>query len=498
MSKTIEEIYKKKTQYEHIIDVPDTYIGSVEKLELKKVWVFEDKMIKKDIEITPGFYKIFDEILVNAIDHYTRKKHCKNRVTEIKIDIEKDGIISVYNDGPGIDIQIHKEHKCYVPELIFGFLLTSTNYNKNEKKITGGKNGYGAKLTNIFSKKFIIETVDSKIKKKYRQTFTNNMLNKTKPKITNYNKKSFTKITFLPDYEKFEMKNSDNDILCLLKKRVYDICACTDSNVKVYFNKKLLNIKTFDKYCNLYIPDSQRVSYSCDRWDIIVSLSDDDKLEHVSFVNGVYMKNGGKHIDYISKKIARKLAILISKKLSTKKDKVNIKQQYIIDNLMLFIRCDIDNPDFGGQSKNSLTTSIKKFGSECNFDDKFFKNLITKKFELVDRVIQLNNYKNSKNIVKNDKKRKKLIIDKLDDANFAGTNKSHLCTLILTEGDSAKTSATSAISAIKNGSDIYGVFPLKGKIMNVRKEKMKKILNNKELMNIKDILGLQFLDSKKK
>ena len=185
-----------------------------------------EQMVKKNINITLGLYKIFDEVLVNAVDHWVRCLNNKGKlkVTIMKITIKpKTGEIIVYNNGEGIDVVKHPTEKVYVPEMIFGHLLTSTNYDKNEKKITGGKNGYGAKLTNIFSKKFIVETVDSKRKLKYIQTFKNNMNKKCKPRITDCNDEPYTKISFIPDFEKFNMESLDDDIISLFRKRVYDI-----------------------------------------------------------------------------------------------------------------------------------------------------------------------------------------------------------------------------------------------------------------------------------
>merc|ERR1719284_2388747 len=146
------------------------------------------------------------------------------------IDVTVDrgrGQISVMNNGRGIPVQIHKEHKCYVPELIFGHLLTSDNYNDNEKKVVGGRNGYGAKLTNVFSKKFIIETADRSVKKKYTQVFENNMSTKNKPKIVDYSGSDYTKVTFWPDLEKFGMTSLDDDIVGLMIKRVHDVAGST-------------------------------------------------------------------------------------------------------------------------------------------------------------------------------------------------------------------------------------------------------------------------------
>ena len=165
--KSVEETFVKKTQLEHIIDIPDTYIGSIEKTDID-TWVYDevqDKIVYKNIKYIPGLYKIFDEVLVNAIDQHVRTEHddkINNKVTTIKVNFDVDkNIITVMNNGEGIPIVEHKDHGVWVPELIFGHLLTSSNYDKDEKKITGGKNGYGAKLANIFSKSFKIETVDA-------------------------------------------------------------------------------------------------------------------------------------------------------------------------------------------------------------------------------------------------------------------------------------------------------------------------------------------------
>ena len=191
--KKIEEEYKKYTHKEHILELPDTYVGSIEKT-IENIWVLNNKKTSIERQLTPiipALYKIFDEILVNAFDHYVRSKIKQQTVPDtllvknIKVDIDKTtGTISVYNDGEGIPVEIHSGENIYLPELIFGNLLTSSNYNKDEKKITGGKNGYGAELTNIYSTEFTIETMDRINKKKYKQTFTDNMNNIGKPQIS--------------------------------------------------------------------------------------------------------------------------------------------------------------------------------------------------------------------------------------------------------------------------------------------------------------------------
>lgn len=151
----VEETYKKLTQIQHILLRPDTYIGSVQVTE-EAVWTLdqaESKFEFKKVKYIPGLYKIFDEILVNAADNYQRD----GKMTKIDVTIDAGtGIIIVMNDGKSIPAQLHKEYKIYVTELIFGHLLTSSNYEDKKKKVTGGRNGYGAKLTNIFSQYFCV------------------------------------------------------------------------------------------------------------------------------------------------------------------------------------------------------------------------------------------------------------------------------------------------------------------------------------------------------
>ena len=168
---SIEHTYQKKTQLEHVLLRPDTYIGSVDS-QSQLMWVIDDadqgqpRMAQKQITYVPGLYKIFDEIIVNAVDNIQRDP---KGVTQIKVNIDQaKGLIKVWNNGKGVPVVMHKKEQLYVPEMIFGHLLTGSNYDDSIKKVTGGRNGFGAKLANIFSKKFEIECADSKNKKLYK------------------------------------------------------------------------------------------------------------------------------------------------------------------------------------------------------------------------------------------------------------------------------------------------------------------------------------------
>jgi len=495
--KTVEEKYKKYELLEHILALPDTYIGSIESQKINS-YVFDTataKMESDELTYIPGLLKIFDEVIVNAIDHSMRLKaeeakgkenikHVKN----IKVSIDKNtGIISVYNDGNGIDIKKHSTYgDLWIPELIFGELLTSTNYDKGEEKIWGGKNGYGSKLANIFSKEFIIETVDHYTGKIYTQTFKNNMTERDKPVVKASSKAPYTQITFKPDYEKFGIKNITEDIYKLFHRRVIDACATTNKDVSVYFNGEKISIKDFEKYCELFLDKKEQplIYESCgERWEVAASISKTGSFEYFSFVNGINTIKGGKHIEYITNMITKNLT-----EMTLAKKKKIVKSQHIKDNLIIFVKALIVNPSFDSQSKETLTTPVAKFGSKCDLSDKFYDKLF--KSGIIDKALSITEFYDKKKLVKTDgKKISRIIVPKLDDANLAGTKDSAECTIILTEGDSAKTMATAGLSVI--GRDRYGVFPLRGKILNVKDATLQKITDNNEITAIKKILGLE-------
>lgn len=492
----VDNKYKKHELRSHIYNRPAMYIGTIEPNTIETFVIDNsNKIIKKTITYIPGLFKIFDEAIVNAIDHSvrTRKdladgKVDTNVVKNIKILINKaTGVIEIFNDGNGIEIVKHSEYGIWIPELIFGELLTSSNYNDDEIKTVGGVNGLGIKLANIFSKEFTIETVDHIRKKIYKQTFKDNLTIKETPEIKSCQKKPYTKITFLPDYSKFGLKELTDDIYDLFKRRVYDVSACTDASVNVYLNDIKIPIKDFEKYADLFL-DTKTIQprfYESpnERWEVVVAVSTTGTHEQMSFVNGINTIRGGKHVEYITNAITKKLT-----EMTLAKKKKTIKPQHIKDNLFVFIKAVIENPSFDSQSKETLMTQITKFGSKCELTEKFYEKLY--KSGIIENALSATEVVEQKKLTKTDgKKVNKIIVPKLDDANLAGTKDSSKCTLILTEGDSAKTTAIAGLSVI--GRDHYGVFPLRGKIMNVKDVTYQKISENAEITALKKILGLE-------
>ena len=490
--------YQQKTDKQHILDNPDTYIGSVEKVDAD-LWILNEtgeKIVEKNINYIPALFKLFDEGIVNCRDHVIRMQQAVNTKVEnatpvsyIDISIQDDGTIVMTNDGNGIDVAEHPEYKIWIPELIFGHLRTSTNYDKTEKKIVGGKNGFGFKLVLIWSTFGSVETVDHVRGLKYYQEFKNNLDIIEKPKITKCTKaKPYTKITFKPDYARLGITGLNSDMIALLKKRVYDIAAVTDKALKVKYNSAAIPIRNFQQYIDLYIGDkdaSPRVYEEADaRWEYAAALSPNHEFIQVSFVNGIHTAKGGKHVEYILTQITKKLVAYIEKK-----KKVVVNGNSIKEQLILFIRCDIENPAFDSQTKDFMNTPSSKFGSSCVVSDKFIEKIA--KMGVMDAACALTEVKENKAAKKTDGSKTKNIrgIPKLIDANWAGTEKSKLCSIIFCEGDSAKAGIVSGLSS--EDRNTIGVYPMKGKILNVRGEATKKISENKEIAEIKKILGLE-------
>lgn len=536
----LSSTYQKKTDIEHILDAPDTYIGSVEEDEVIG-WnmMTEDSDAKKEsfdlkkFNVIPGLYKMYDEGIVNCRDHHIRMaekiKACKKNannidcsgnhlnqfvpVTSIDIEVDKEsGKITMTNNGNGIDVAMHPQHKLWIPEMIFGHLRTSTNYKKGEKKIVGGKNGFGFKLVLIYSTWGRIETVDHTRGKKYIQEFGPNLSVIHKPKITTTRKaKPFTKVSWIPDFKRFGVKGLSDEMFNLFKRRAYDIAAVTDKSVRVRFNGKTLPSNSFEQYIDMHrgafkeevgegadggegegpVKHASKVKKvyekpdKCQgRWEYAVSLTPTGEFCQVSMVNGVYTSKGGKHVNYILNQIVKKISTYIEKK-----KKIKVKDNTIKEQLCLYVNCIVENPSFDSQTKDFLTTSSAKFGSKCEVSNKFIEKVV--KMGVMENAISLTSVKDQKAAGKTDGKKTVRIkgIAKLIDANLAGSkNHSKHCMLILCEGDSAKAGIVSGLS--REHRDYIGIFPLKGKIMNTFGMTQTKINTNEEIKNIKQIMGI--------
>ena len=487
------------------------------------------RMVLQEASYIPALYKIFDEIIVNAADNYQRDS------TMTSIDVRFDratDTISVRNDGQGIPVRLHETEQVYVPELVLGNLLTGSNFDDTEGRLTGGAHGFGAKLTNIFSTSFTVETADTQRKLLYTQTWTNNMRTRGEPAIVPLPKtvaSDYTMVSFTPDFPRFGMAKSSefwkaktttktttktsaagkDDTLALMLRRVWDV-AGVNSGLNVTIDGVPLSVDSFVDYVQLFgeprepmEPESS--SSSTDgasteplylrpnrHWELVVGTSTDAKFQQVSFVNSISTLRGGTHVNIMVEQLCRRIADHTNR--THGKTIPTVTPAQVRNHLKLFVSALIENPAFDSQLKESLTTPTAHFGSNPVLSERFTK-MVIQQSGIVESVVNWSLAKERVQFLGKMKSNTKksssrlLGIPKLEDANDAGdVDLGKKCTLILTEGDSAKALAVAGLAVV--GRDRYGVFPLRGKPLNVRDASLAQIGGNEEIRNIVQILGL--------
>lgn len=373
MSKKIEDKYKVLDQISHVLLRPSTYLGS-NRPHTGLKWVLNeerDRIVQESITIIPSFIKIFDEVITNCVDEHKRNPKL-NRI-DVKVDLDL-GMISVRDNG-GIPVEIHKDHGQYVPEVIFGNLMSGSNYDDTEDRLVAGTNGLGGKLTNIFSKEFIVSTCDGK--NSFYQKFKNNMRDRESPKIKK-SKSNHTEITFFPDFEKFGISSIDRDHLKMIQKRVYDISGC-NPNLQVYFNGELIKIKSFEDYIKFYVNDPIFETNKDGSWSVGISNSGGG-FQQVSFVNSTETYDGGNHIDYILNQIISELRDFFQKK-----HKTDVKPSELKNHIFLFVNSTVVNPFFSSQTKEKLITESKDFGFQYQVSEKTIKSIL--KSEIIQSIL---------------------------------------------------------------------------------------------------------------
>jgi len=531
---SVEERYSRKTPLEHVLLRPGMYVGPNERLPPTPCWVLDSllpppsddllmdpslaerspitadtnfHMVKREYGLVPALGKVFDEILVNASDN--RLRHPKS-CTRIDVIIDpgsedRGPFIRISNDGKGIPVQIHKKENMFVPEMLFGHLLTGSNFDDNQKRLTGGRHGYGAKLTNIFSKSFTVETMDARKKLKYRQTWSENMTHSGEPEIVEVpaGGKDYTCVSFVPDLPRLtgdpdtvRISEEDYAIMC---RRVLDVAGCAAGKLKVTLNGMDVSVPSFPDYTQMYRRnDAPPLCFHNinSRWTVGIGLSESGSFEAVSFVNGMVTTRGGTHVNAIVQQI--------TKRIQEKVEKIDaelgqlVSQGLIRRHLFVSVDALIENPTFDSQMKEYLTSSPSNFGSSYTLPEKFLAKILQDQEDggpgIVEEILRVAEGRQQASLLKvvgGKKTRRQLLsIPKLEDAHQAGTNSGWDCTLILTEGDSAKALAVAGFEVI--GRERYGVFPLRGKFLNVREASVAQLAQNEEVKALCSIMGMDF------
>lgn len=370
---TRELVYQKKTPVEHVLLRPDSYVGSVDVSTLQR-WVVgsEGRMGLRDVRYVPALYKIVDEVLVNATDNARRDP--SQTYVHVKVDAKR-GMVSVENDGATVPALRHPTEGVHLPELVFGHLLTGSNFDDASKtQAVGGRNGYGAKLANIFSSSFVVDIWDTERGVHYRQAWRDNMgtveppvLSLLKPSRTT----SGTRITFTPDPKRFPPLG-ETDILSVIRTRCFDLAACNPGLAVTHNGERMPS--SFEAYFALFDLHSLgsvfgQVSMG---WELGVGVCDSSSLaRHVSFVNSINTLRGGTHVDHVTDQIARGVAASMKKDPSLPA----VTPAAVKNHLIVFLNCLVANPTFDSQTKETLTTKASLIAEVCQVPNAFVQRV---------------------------------------------------------------------------------------------------------------------------
>lgn len=469
---SVDKKFKKLDDIDHVILRPGMYIGSIKPHKSNKWLLNDNKMSQSEITYNPGFLKIFDEIVTNSVDE---SKRDGSKLNTIKVTIDQSkGYITIWDNG-GIPVVKHTQHKEWIPEMIFSNLKAGSNFDDTEARSWAGTNGVGSTLTNIYSKEFSVTTCDGK--NHFTQTFSNNMRKRTSPKVKK-STKNMTEISYLVDFEKFGLTGIDSEHFRMIEKRVYDIAAC-NTGLKIYFNGKLINFKSFEDYIKLYTNDYFYESKKDKSWSIGVALSENG-FQQVSFANSTDTYDGGTHVDYVMNQIISQL-----REFFAKKHKVDVKPSELKNHMFLFLDSTVINPSFSSQTKEKLITEIKDFGSTFEVSQKLIAQILKSEIvnSILDWIQQKKSAEDSKLQRELNKKLDKIKVEKLIDAKGKERWK---YSIGLFEGDSA-------ISAFRKYRDpqTMGAFALKGKFVNVSEMTNQKLVQNSEVVNLMASIGLK-------
>jgi DNA topoisomerase-2 len=510
----------------------------------------------QDIQYTPALYKIIDEILVNALDHWL---HFPKLVKEIEIEFDKKtGVIFVKNGGPSIGVRKTKTHdgrEVWVPQMALSDFNSSSNYEENKKRYTGGVNGIGAKITSLNSVWFEVDTVDTKAKKRYQQRFENRLDVIHEPTITKAvaGIKDYTSIRFLPVYDIFGYQGGykpkyGDDLFKLIESRAFHAAVYTDAKV-ILNGQPIIFPKgdAFVEYAKMHLRANQSGTVTAVDQDVPDDLEEtksdisdkssktstsdpdasepvqiyatklthdedepaldlcigasDGKFQQVSVINGLCI-NGGNYIKAIQNQIIEALQPKVEKIL--KPAKVKFNRNMIINSLFVFVRGKMANPEFDSQTKSKIMNPLENF-AKYKFrarDWKYIWDIIGPQIEST--FLNKTKSADNKRVIRGD-----VNVPKYEGAQMAGGKNSADCILWIAEGDSACGTLQKGIahkcSALNN--KFCGTFNIGGVPVNCRAHSTEKInpktkeriivqnttlKNNERICSLLKVLGLSY------
>lgn len=470
--------YRVLSQEEHVLTRPDMYLGSLEKEPITKLVSSSSNTLEEVSTVcSKGFLKIVDEVVSNAQDYQATDLS----VTSISLEVDREtGWIKVFNNGNStVSTKPFGDSGKSIAQTVYGVLLSGSNFDDQQTRTWLGKNGVGVKLTNIYSSAFIVCLGDPETKEMHTIKWKNNMKICETPKVRAYSKqKAHTEVSFLPDYNRFGMTLPLEENLCLiLKSRMQDLAITTDKKVKVLFNKEIIQYSDTKSYAQMLGGTllSNDTFHSDSDATLEVCVCVDSPKPHIaSFVNG------GRCGGTVVTMVLNKLSEVFAKKFPN----ANKLQQILKEHVTLVIKATVNNPVFTSQTKEVLATTISKLGFDYSVSASLSKKLLSSNLtSIIEKTMEKKDDKGVNKAIRN----KTGSIADYEKATKLGGKEP--CTLWITEGKSAKALVVAGFSVI--GREKNGVYPLRGKPLNVHDKPLKDALANKEWLDLIHILNLE-------
>ena len=496
--KIMSDEYIELSEIDHCLARSDIYIGS-RKLELTELHITnldengKPFFVKKPILYSEGFRRPFIEGFSNMTDNLQRS--IKDKIDPGDIKIETDGKTMIfYNEGRAINIKRHpKSNNIWTPEMIFGRLRTSNNFDDTVNRQTAGRFGLGAKLINIYSKNFDIEIANKNQNIIYKQSYSNNMREKTEAIISEYKgDKSYVKISYVLDFDYFYDQHKDierkymNDTMCLFMKYIID--SSFIYKIPIYFNNIKFQYSSFEEYVGLYginLNECNHIVFR-DKESEICIIDTAYVSNTYSFVNGLPVESGV-HVEAWMDLITEIISPKFVEKNKKNEEKKKITKREVRQHLTIFLNCFLDKPTFDSQTKLHLKSPKPKMTIEYSVLEQMYE------WDIMNALESYIKGKESKILKKTDGSKNKYVdVEKLNDAPAAGTKESQKCVLMISEGDSAVSFALDIIGQLGDEKRPYlGCYPLRGKLLNTQKAKVEKIMDNRVITELKNIIGLK-------
>lgn len=495
--------YQALDERDHLLKRPETYVGSVITTTRDRyLWDFGVQRFtyQRALPYNEALLKIIFEVIDNAVDNTFRDPPTR----KISVQVQGNSII-VANDGacvPVVEADLGNGSKDWIPSTIFGVPRSGSNFHEERQGI--GMNGIGVKATNILSKEFSIQCYDTERSLLFKQSWCDNMGTRSEAVVKSASKKPsmVTIVKFTPDMTYFNDQGSMVELVDIEKQLggwIYSkllAISTTHPNQKldIKYNDKKLTCHNFKSYIGCFSDNFyyERVSDNVEVGFYVVPGNELVGYQHQSFVNGQQTTSDGSvHTLAAKNKLVSAITTQIYKKVNGAKDaNVHISGAQIVESIHLFISARVQNPKFTSQTKVELAGPSVPVAWDAKKVLNYLKNshgdfMSGLQQQLVGKMdAKLNKAMTSKT------KHSTIHVPKLDDAHQAGTAKSEDTTLFLVEGDSAKTMVSIGMSVI--GRKKYGVFPLKGKLLNAVGASKKKLSENQEITHLLKIIGLQF------